>query len=112
MRESGYAPIPAGLEVLIVVLEKEKAGVLEIAKHRIVMDGTHRVVYGTRWWGDALRAADLPIAPVDDPAGALGPGWRIKESYLGTVASAAVIHESDSTETVLYFLDETDSAYR
>ncbi len=93
------APVPAGHEVVVMKLELEGAGWLDISEAVVVVDLTTGLVYADIGYWTAMKAHGIPDeSPADDPARALGPAWRTKASIRGR-STGAVVSTKDSGDT-------------
>lgn len=85
------APVQAGHEVLVLELAREGAGWLDTAAADAVVDVTASAVYADDGYASVLKeTGPTAMPPAQDPAGALGPTWRVKKTVRGRVQGVVV----------------------
>lgn len=90
------APIPAGNEVVVLVLDNPSAGFLESGTAELVIDVPTRTIYADRAYMFALKATAPKAHPADDPRPSAA--WRVKKTWRG-ISRGAVMSTRDGGDT-------------
>jgi hypothetical protein len=110
------APVGSGSLVRVVSLEKSRSGFFDEVRTECVIDVERRVVYADATFWMLPTESESMALPCDDPAGALGPRWRVSETVEGNVTCAVVTTrdsgDQNHANTRLYLAPPEASAYR